>query len=52
MVKEEAMKKEAKEAAARLNDYHSKLGTKREIDYPEGHDPKRDARLVKKALEA
>jgi hypothetical protein len=49
-VKEDAMKKQAQEAAARLADYHSKLGTKREIDYPEGHDPAEDARLVRKAL--
>lgn len=44
------MKKDAQAAAARLNEYHSKLGTKREIDYPAGHDPAEDAALVKKAL--
>jgi hypothetical protein len=48
--KEKPMKKEAQEAAKRLAAYHSRLGTKREIDYPEGHDPATDARLVREAL--
>lgn len=46
------MKKDAQAAAARLAKYHARLGTKREIDYPEGYDPAEDAALVKKALEA
>jgi hypothetical protein len=42
--------KEAIEAAARLDDYFSKLDTEEERDYPEGFDPKDDARKVKEAL--